>query len=86
MEFYLFSLVLLGVALFHKYTMYVALAGLTVIVIYKYVTIPDFNILTHIAGSGKEQGGYDWGLPAYSVGFSYFLAPWAGIPENNREH
>ncbi len=32
MEFFLFALTLLGVAMFHKHTMYVALTGLIVII------------------------------------------------------
>ncbi|MEZ5070739.1 MAG: SLC13 family permease [Bacteroidales bacterium] len=56
LEFLLFALTLLGVALFHKQTMYVALTGLAVIVAFKYLAVPDFSMLHHITGSPEEEG------------------------------
>lgn len=34
-EFFLFALILVGVAIFHRYAMYVALTGLFVILVFK---------------------------------------------------
>jgi len=46
-EFYLFAITLLGVALFHEHTMYVALAGLASITTLKVLFLEDFNVLHH---------------------------------------
>ena len=48
-EFILFALTLLGVALFHDHTLDVALTGLAAIVILKYLTATDFSLPHHIA-------------------------------------
>jgi Na+/H+ antiporter NhaD/arsenite permease-like protein len=47
-EFFLFALTLLGVALFHDRTLDVALTGLTSIVILKYLTAADFSMAHHL--------------------------------------
>jgi len=49
-EFVLFALTLLGVALFHKQTLWVSLIGLTAILIFKFIAIPDFNFSEHMFG------------------------------------
>ena len=49
-EFLLFALTLLGVALFHRYTLWVALIGLTVILAFKFIFIPTFNLSEHLFG------------------------------------
>lgn len=49
-EFILFALTLLGVALFHRHTLKVALIGLTSILIFKFIAIPDFNLSEHLFG------------------------------------
>lgn len=49
-EFILFALTLLGVALFHRYTLWVALIGLASILIFKFIAIPDFNLSEHLFG------------------------------------
>ncbi len=46
-EFYLFAVTLLGVALFHEHTMYVALAGLASITSLKLLFVEDFNVVHH---------------------------------------
>ena len=43
-EFLLFALTLLGVALFHRYTLWVALIGLTAILAFKFIFIPSFDL------------------------------------------
>ena len=55
-EFFLFAFTLLGVAMFHKHTMYVALTGLLVILIFKFLTVSDFSLIHHLVGSGEDQG------------------------------
>ncbi len=49
-EFLLFGLTLLGVALFHRYTLIVGLLGLTSILIFKFIFIPEFNLSEHLFG------------------------------------
>ena len=58
-EFILFALTLIGVAVFHHKTMYVALTGLAAILIVKYV-FTDFSIVRTYCWAhlpGKENGG-----------------------------
>lgn len=50
-EFVLFALTLLGVALFHRYTLAVALIGLTSILIFKFIALPEFNLFEHLFGN-----------------------------------
>lgn len=55
-EFVLFALTLLGVALFHRHTMWVALAGMTLIIIYKLVfndPAEPFNLFRHMGEEGR---------------------------------
>jgi Na+/H+ antiporter NhaD/arsenite permease-like protein len=49
-EFIIFGLVLLGVALFHKHTFWVAVTGLTILVIFKLTFVTGFNIGEHLFG------------------------------------
>jgi Na+/H+ antiporter NhaD/arsenite permease-like protein len=55
-EFYLFAVTLLGVALFHEYTMYVALIGLASITTLKLGFDQHFNLVQHFFGGGEEKG------------------------------
>lgn len=50
-EFILFGLTLLGVALFHRYTLWVALIGLSSILIFKFIFIPEFDLWEHLFGN-----------------------------------
>jgi len=50
-EFILFALVLLGVALFHHKTFYVAVTGLVVILSYKFIFDGGFQFVEHMIGS-----------------------------------
>jgi Na+/H+ antiporter NhaD/arsenite permease-like protein len=56
-EFILFGLTLLGVAFFHKHTFMVALIGLAVILAFKFIFDPGFNLLEHLFGHNafKDQ-------------------------------
>jgi Na+/H+ antiporter NhaD/arsenite permease-like protein len=56
LEFVLFALTLVGVALFHTKTMWVALGGLASVLIFKWLFIPDFSLVTHIAGGHGHEG------------------------------
>ena len=49
-EFILFALTLLGVALFHRYTLLVALIGLASILTFKFIFLPEFNLSEHLFG------------------------------------
>ncbi|MGE5428710.1 MAG: SLC13 family permease [Methylococcaceae bacterium] len=68
-EFILFALTLLGVALFHRYTLWVALIGLTAILTFKFVFIPGFDLGEHLFGHvnfvdqviHKEMRVGEWG-------------------------
>ena len=55
-EFILFALTLLGVAVFHHRTMFVALIGLSAIVITRYIFLPDFSMTEHLIGSASQEG------------------------------
>jgi len=50
-EFIIFGLILLGVALFHKQTFRVAVIGLTVLLTYKLIFDPGFHLFGHLFGS-----------------------------------
>lgn len=50
LEFILFGLTLLGVALFHRHTLWVGLAGLAAILLFKFVFVPEFDLREHIFG------------------------------------
>jgi Na+/H+ antiporter NhaD/arsenite permease-like protein len=55
-EFVLFAITLIGVALFHKHTMWVALTGMTLILIYKLVfndPAAPFNLISHLGQEGR---------------------------------
>jgi Na+/H+ antiporter NhaD/arsenite permease-like protein len=49
-EFIIFGLILLGVALFHKQTFWVAVIGVTVLLIFKLVFDPGFHFMEHLFG------------------------------------
>jgi len=69
-EFIIFGLILLGVALFHKQTFWVAVIGLTVLLTFKLVFDPGFHLMEHLFGQtpigqqlmdkGLRQG--EWGI------------------------
>jgi Na+/H+ antiporter NhaD/arsenite permease-like protein len=56
LEFILFALTLIGVAVFHHKTMYVALTGLAAILILKYIFLPDYSFIEHITGTVEKEG------------------------------
>lgn len=68
-EFILFAFTLLGVALFHRCTLWVALIGLATILAFKFIFIPSFNLPEHLFGHvdfidqvlHKEMRVGEWG-------------------------
>lgn len=71
-EFILFALTLIGVALFHKKTMYVALAGLSAVLIIKFIFDPSFNLGHHLLGSAGEEG--EWRILLNLMGLLFGFA------------
>jgi hypothetical protein len=69
-EFIIFGLILLGVALFHKQTFWVAVIGLSVLLIFKLFLDPGFNLFEHFFGTtpigeqimDKELRQGEWGI------------------------
>jgi Na+/H+ antiporter NhaD/arsenite permease-like protein len=69
-EFIIFGLILLGVALFHKQTFRVAVIGLSILLTFKLVFDPGFHLVEHLFGQtpfgeqlmdkGLRQG--EWGI------------------------
>jgi Na+/H+ antiporter NhaD/arsenite permease-like protein len=94
-EFIIFGLILLGVALFHKHTFWVAVTGLTVLLIFKLVFDPGFHLAGHVFGQtplveqlldkGLRQG--EWGIILNLLGLLLGFAILAkvfeesGVPE-----
>lgn len=75
-EFILFALTLIGVAVFHHKTMYVALAGLTVILVFKYV-FSDFSMSEHVIGTATKEG--EWRILLNLLGLLFGFAILAEI-------
>lgn len=69
-EFIIFGLILLGVALFHKQTFWVAVTGLTVLLTFKLLLDPGFSLAEHLFGTtsfsdqlmDKELRQGEWGI------------------------
>jgi len=69
-EFIIFGLILLGVALFHKQTFWVAVIGLTVLLAFKLIFDPAFHLGEHMFGTtpfgeqimDKELRQGEWGI------------------------
>jgi Na+/H+ antiporter NhaD/arsenite permease-like protein len=94
-EFIIFGLILLGVALIHKQTFWVAVIGLTVLLIFKFTFDPGFHFMEHVFGQnpmydqltnkGLRQG--EWGIILNLLGLLLGFAILAkifeesGIPE-----
>jgi Na+/H+ antiporter NhaD/arsenite permease-like protein len=70
-EFILFALTLIGVAVFHHKTMYVALTGLTAILAAKYAFI-DFSLTEHIVGTASREG--EWRILLNLLGLLFGFA------------
>lgn len=85
LEFVVFALTLVGVAIFHHKTMYVALAGLAALLILKYAFLPEFSLLEHIVGTPEKEGEWRTLLNLLGLLFGFaILAKYfeeSGIPE-----
>lgn len=70
LEFIIFGLILLCVAIFHKHTFMVALTGFAVLLVFKLIFDPGFNLFEHMFGStpfgeqimDKELRQGEWGI------------------------
>ena len=56
LEFIVFALTLVGVAVFHNKTMFVALTGLAVLIVLKYSFLTGYSFIEHIAGTSHSEG------------------------------
>ncbi|MBP7496132.1 MAG: hypothetical protein KA792_00505 [Bacteroidales bacterium] len=94
-EFILFALILVGVAIFHDKTFWVAIIGLTVILIFKFIFDNNFHFVEHFLGEtpfgeqlmSKELRQGEWGtlinLLGLLLGFAILAKTFeeSGIPE-----
>jgi Na+/H+ antiporter NhaD/arsenite permease-like protein len=80
-EFIIFALTLVGVAIFHHKTMYVALTGLAILLIFKYI-FSDFSLAEHIVGSATEEG--EWRILLNLLGLLFGFAILAEIFKESR--
>jgi Na+/H+ antiporter NhaD/arsenite permease-like protein len=71
LEFILFAITLIGVAVFHHKTMYVALCGLAAILISKYI-FTDFSITEHVIGTATKEG--EWRILLNLLGLLFGFA------------
>ncbi len=71
-EFILFALTLIGVAIFHKQTMYVALTGLILILLSKFV-FSSFSFYEHIFGSPVNEGEWRTLLNLFGLLFGFAI-------------
>ncbi len=72
-EFILFALTLLGVALFHRKTMVVALTGLVGILFFKFLFDPSFNLATHVFGDAGHNGEWRILLNLFGLLFGFAI-------------
>lgn len=80
-EFILFAITLLGVAIFHHKTMYVALLGLAAILIVKY-GFSEFSMSEHFFGSVEKEG--EWRILLNLLGLLFGFAILAEIFKESR--
>ncbi len=90
-EFIIFGLILLGVALFHRHTFVVALTGVTVLLIFKFIFDPGFHFFEHMFGETPfveqlkhvdlRQG--EWGILLNLLGLLLGFAVLAKIFEDS---
>jgi Na+/H+ antiporter NhaD/arsenite permease-like protein len=80
-EFILFAVTLIGVALLHKKTMYVALAGLVAVLLFKFAFDPHFNLVDHIVGTAAKEG--EWRILLNLLGLLFGFGLLAKIFEES---
>jgi Na+/H+ antiporter NhaD/arsenite permease-like protein len=91
-EFIIFGLILLGVALFHKYTFRVAVTGLIVLLTFKLIFDPGFHLGEHLFGTtplgeqlmNKELREGEWGILLNLLGLLLGFALLSKIFEESR--
>jgi Na+/H+ antiporter NhaD/arsenite permease-like protein len=91
LEFVIFALILLGVALLHKQTFWVAVIGLTVLLIFKFVFDPGFHFPEHLFGQNsmhdqllnKDLRQGEWGIILNLMGLLLGFAILAKIFEES---
>ena len=91
-EFIIFGLILLGVALFHKQTFWVAVIGLTVLMTFKLLFDPGFHLLEHLFGTtpigeqlmDKELRQGEWGIILNLLGLLLGFAVLSKIFEESK--
>jgi len=91
-EFIIFGLILLGVALFHKQTFWVAVIGLTVLLAFKFIFDPAFHLGEHMFGTtpfgeqimDKELRQGEWGIILNLLGLLLGFAVLSRIFEESR--
>lgn len=90
-EFIIFGLILLGVALLHKQTFWVAVIGLTVLLIFKFIFDPGFHFMGHVFGQNtmyeqlmnKNLRQGEWGIILNLLGLLLGFAILAKIFEES---
>jgi Na+/H+ antiporter NhaD/arsenite permease-like protein len=91
-EFFIFGLILLGVALFHKKTFWVAVIGLTVLLTFKLIFDPGFHLFEHFFGTtpfgeqvmDKELRQGEWGIILNLLGLLLGFAVLSKIFEESK--
>jgi Na+/H+ antiporter NhaD/arsenite permease-like protein len=95
-EFIIFALILAGVALFHKRTFRVALTGVSVLIIFKFIFDSQFSLPSHLFGTNnfieqildKDLRQGEWGILLNLLGLLTGFAILArifeesGVPDN----
>jgi Na+/H+ antiporter NhaD/arsenite permease-like protein len=91
-EFIIFGLILAGVAFFHKQTFRVAVAGLSVLLIFKFAFDPNFDIIKHFFGTtpfadqlmDKDLRQGEWGIILNLLGLLLGFALLSKVFEESR--
>jgi len=91
-EFIIFGLILLGVALFHKQTFWVAVIGLAVLLTFKFIFDPAFNLGEHLFGTTpfgeqlmeKDLRQGEWGIILNLLGLLLGFAVLSKIFEESK--
>lgn len=91
-EFIIFGLILLGVALFHKHTFWVAVTGLAVLLAFKFLFDPGFNLFRHFFGTtpmleqlmDKDLRQGEWGIILNLLGLLLGFAILSKVFEESR--
>jgi Na+/H+ antiporter NhaD/arsenite permease-like protein len=81
-EFIIFALTLVGVAVLHNKTMQVALTGLALVLAFKLIFDPGFNLGEHIIGSPEREG--EWRTLVNLLGLLFGFAILAKHFEESR--